>query len=104
MDKDLWCFFFFCQLIKAPALMYPFLFESEDFSSGLAFRPYVSAQNGHRKKASFQKRSPEWRCFKNATLLCSCGRMKTELFEKGRRHSVGFSLARARDKTKSYMK
>ena len=40
-----------------------FLKKMGIFFSGLAYRPHLSGENGHRKR-TFQKRSPEWRFLK----------------------------------------
>ena len=34
---------------RRTVLTYPFLFENEDFFSGLAYRSHVSGENGHGK-------------------------------------------------------
>ena len=59
---------------------YPFLFENEDFSSGLVYRPHVSGKNGYRKRI-FSKTISRVEIFENAGFLFRRERTKREIFE-----------------------
>ena len=50
------------------------------FPSGLAYRPHLSGENGHRKR-TFSKTLSRAEIFENAGLSFTCGRTKTEVFE-----------------------
>ena len=44
------CRCFLIQKLLGPVQTYPFLFEHGYFFSGLAHRPHISGENGHRKR------------------------------------------------------
>ena len=50
------------------------------FSSGLAYRPYLSGENGHRNR-TFSITLSRVEISENAGLSFTCGRRKTEVFE-----------------------
>ena len=50
------------------------------FSSGLAYRPHLSGENGHRKRP-FSKTLSRMEIFENADSSFTCGRTKTVVFE-----------------------
>ena len=63
-----------------PIDTYLFLFENEDFSSGLVYRPHVSGKNGYRKRI-FPETISRVEIFENAGFSFTCGRTKMEIFE-----------------------
>ena len=63
-----------------PIDTYLFLFENEDFSSGLVYRPHVSGENGYRKRI-FPETISRVEIFENAGFSFTCGRTKMEIFK-----------------------
>ena len=59
------CRCFLIQKLLGPVHTYPFLFDHGYFFSGLAHRPHLSGENGHRKRI-FSKNAlqPEWKLLK----------------------------------------
>ena len=73
------CRCFLIQKLLGPVQTYPFLFEHGYFFSGLAHRPHISGENGHRKRIFSKTLSNQGGNFcENAGFLSTCGRTKTE--------------------------
>ena len=57
-----------------------FCLKTEIFSFGLAYCPYVSGENDHRKRI-FSKTLSREEIFENACFLFTCGWTKTKVFD-----------------------
>ena len=63
-----------------PSTRVGFCLKTDILPPGLAHRPHLSGENGHRKRI-FSKTVSRVEIFENADFSFTCGRTKTEVFE-----------------------